>query len=438
MRYVCVVVAALGVAAGCRTAPAVAPTQVEDAPSVSAARGLQLACDEGNLDACDQLAMRYLDGNGVALDPAAAVPLFEENCAKGHAASCYRLGLLTSSGTGTEQDVERAKVAYRAACDGGHTQACNDLAVLMARDGADPAATIQMYREACAQKNALACFNLAFQLEQREELAEAAVAYEAACELGNREGCNALAIAYRYGRGVEADAARAAKIYEETCLQREFALSCNNVGTMFFAGSGVARDLSAAAMFYQRGCALGFARACTNYGNVLAEVGSQDPVAAQLYRLGCERGDGRGCSNLGVAYVQGTGGVEKSPKDAVRMFEAGCRASDASACSNVGLMYEQGIGVERDYTAASAFYEAACKAQELQACHNLALMLWEGRGAEPARGRAADYLIQACDGGHVASCSYLGRQWVQTEGKEDLGRELMRRACAGGDAAACK
>lgn len=424
------------VVVGCRTTQA--PVAEREDPVVSAARGLQAACDEGNLDACDQLAMRYLDGNGAPVDPVAAAARFAENCERGHVGSCYRSGqLLSSSGLGVEQDAAAAKTAFRAACDGGHAQACNDLAVLMARAGADPEETMRMYRASCAEENTLACFNLAFQLEQREELAEAATFYEKACDLGSREACNTLAIAYRYGRGVEVDPARAAAIYEETCLQRGFAMSCNNIGTMFSTGSGVPRDLAAAAMFYQRGCSLGFGRACTNYGNVLSKIGSEDVVPAQMYRLGCERGDGQGCVNLGVAYLQGSDGVHKSEENAVKLFEAACRANDASGCSNVGLMYEEGRGVEQDYTAARNFYEAACKAGEQQACSNLAHMLWDGRGSEPARGRAADYFIQACEQGHVASCAFLGREWSKSESKRDLGQRLLKMACDGGDKAAC-
>jgi TPR repeat protein len=92
-----------------------------------AARLYTLACDAGDAAACDQLAGRYNNGQGVPRDLARAVPLYQRACDGGIDGACLRLGVMYEMGYGVAPDPARAAQIYRTLCDKGVATGCSNL-----------------------------------------------------------------------------------------------------------------------------------------------------------------------------------------------------------------------------------------------------------------------------------------------------------------------
>src|SRR6185503_11405818 len=62
------------------------------------ATDLKRACDKGHLDACTNLGIAYMEGQGVKADPKQALALLEKSCKKDDAKGCFNLGLAHEMG----------------------------------------------------------------------------------------------------------------------------------------------------------------------------------------------------------------------------------------------------------------------------------------------------------------------------------------------------
>jgi hypothetical protein len=90
----------------------------------SAIDSLRLACEQGWSSACTSMAFMYLEGRGVARDPAHAASLYEKACSDGEPISCSDLGLMYKEGNGVPRDGARALGLLGRACDLGMVDAC--------------------------------------------------------------------------------------------------------------------------------------------------------------------------------------------------------------------------------------------------------------------------------------------------------------------------
>lgn len=78
------------------------------------------------------LAQLYLDGNGVAADPARAARLFEDAALQGHVEAQYRLAVLYEEGRGRDKDATLALFWYDSAATRGSVAAALRLAAVYA------------------------------------------------------------------------------------------------------------------------------------------------------------------------------------------------------------------------------------------------------------------------------------------------------------------
>ena len=112
----------------------------------------QQACDAGDMQACDDLGLRYESGLDVTQDLARAVSLFQRACDGELMLGCNHLGSMYRTGAGVVQDLGTAVSLYQRACDGGMMESCANLAISYERgDGvtADVATAASLYRRAC-------------------------------------------------------------------------------------------------------------------------------------------------------------------------------------------------------------------------------------------------------------------------------------------------
>jgi TIR domain-containing protein/Sel1 repeat-containing protein len=97
---------------------------------------LQKACDFGEMDACTELAIAYVQQNGdgsygLQQDYQKALVLFQRACDAGSPYACYSTGYLSLvGGNGVPRDAQKALAIYQKVCDSGYENSCDRLGLL--------------------------------------------------------------------------------------------------------------------------------------------------------------------------------------------------------------------------------------------------------------------------------------------------------------------
>ncbi len=97
-----------------------APSAEKPAADIAA---LQNAAEQGDAEACFELASHYEDGHGVEQSPAKALEYYQKAADAGLAAAQYRVGLAHAYGIETQQDYDEAIKWYTPAAEQGHREA---------------------------------------------------------------------------------------------------------------------------------------------------------------------------------------------------------------------------------------------------------------------------------------------------------------------------
>lgn len=139
-----------------------APAEALD--PAEAIKAVRRAAEEGDARAQNSLGFAYQNGNGVAVDYAAARRWYEASAAQGHAAAQNNLGNLHAAGLGMARNPVLAAEWYRKSADQGYALAQNNLGLMLENGRGtfrDPAAAAELYRRAAESGNINAMYNLA-------------------------------------------------------------------------------------------------------------------------------------------------------------------------------------------------------------------------------------------------------------------------------------
>lgn len=179
----------------------------------------RIACDGGNVEACDYLAGMMLDGIGGPADPQAAARLFDRACIGAYADSCVHLAWMGRGDRGREP-----LLWLERACE-LDDRACVVLGEVHEEglvDGAKLANAADAYQRGCAADEPDACYRLGGMFTRgvgvKHDDAAAARLFQVACEANHADACAALWRAYDKGIGVEADATTATHYRNRGCL----------------------------------------------------------------------------------------------------------------------------------------------------------------------------------------------------------------------------
>src|SRR5690606_6715884 len=77
---------------------------------------IRQSCRLGNGYACSQLAKRYIEGKGVAKNPAEGIKALTQSCEAGDMSNCFELATLHRKGGAGPKDPKKAAALYKSNC----------------------------------------------------------------------------------------------------------------------------------------------------------------------------------------------------------------------------------------------------------------------------------------------------------------------------------
>jgi localization factor PodJL len=117
---------------GAITTPKAPPAELLAAIPTGLSQSLHDSAASGDVGAEFELALRLLDGRGMARDPHAAAQWFEQAANRGLPIAEYRLAALYEKGVGVTRDLPTAMSLYVKAATAGNARAMHNLAVMHA------------------------------------------------------------------------------------------------------------------------------------------------------------------------------------------------------------------------------------------------------------------------------------------------------------------
>ncbi len=301
------------------------------------------ACELGSASGCDAQADDLEAGATGVSDPDAALALRRATCAGGSAPSCSILAAeLMRTDRSAEEQAEGLALLDRQ-CRAGESRDCSDSASywIRAEDGFGPRAR-EYQSLGCRARDAWACAEIGKRALRNgigPEAREAGVAFyqracelgqyhcddakavrdepdqRAACDLGERTACIAIAKQYIRQGGPLEDLPRGIELLSAACLTagraEEAQNLCETAGNLALDqatnGSDEARsaaDPGRIDALYTAACAAGSNSACVNLANALwsgAILPGDQPRALVLYEALCDADYASGCKGLDKA-----------------------------------------------------------------------------------------------------------------------------------------
>jgi TPR repeat protein len=127
-------------------------------------------------------------------------------------------------------------------------------------------------------------------------------------------------------------------------------------------------------------------------------------VTPDLERF-CGGGEGRACTALGWIHESGKGVTADTAK-AAALYKQGCEKGDKSGCARHGWLQARGEGMAKDEAGGMGALDRLCAEGFMEACTQLAV-LHAGQQTKAGIARAKELLKKACEGGDEEACRIL-------------------------------
>ena len=230
-----------------------------------------------------------------------------------------------------------------------------------------------------------------------------------AAQAGDPAAEFARGLAYRHGRGVSRDYAKAAAWFRKAAVQG-YAPAEYRLGVAYYFGQGLPQDYAKGMEWYRKAAAQGNAGAEYFLG-IAYSVGQGVPQdyakAVEWYRKAAAQGDAVAEDSLGAAYYFGRG-VPQNYAKAVEWVRKAAVQGNAGAESMLGEAYGLGQGVPRDYGKAVEWYRKAAAQGYAVAEIDLGRAYYFGLGVPRDYAKAAEWERKAAAQGHDVAETMLG------------------------------
>lgn len=161
--------------------------------------------------------------------------------------------------------------------------------------------------------------------------------------------------------------------------------------------------------------------------------------AVELYTKSCAEGNTPSCVYLAEMYQNGQG-VKKDNIKAKELFQQSCNNGDTKSCKKLEL-FSQKTFKQEDIDLLNR-YTKSCNDGNTSACYNLATMYASERGTKQDLTKARELLKKACKGGDIASCGSAGAMYLTAQDaakQQDFvqAADLFKHGCDEGDTISC-
>ncbi len=334
---------------------------------------------------------------GVAQDFSKALALLTSSAASGRPAAMVNLGHMYRRGEGVPVDTAKAMSLYQDGAKAGSSVALGWIGFLHLEGHGVPADSTEACRwfqrgaaknESWSQARLATCWRQGIGGFEKNPT-QAMTLAKSAAEKGNPLGAWLVGLMLRYGEGVKADPAEAAKFFQAV-FNSPLAIPSSRephrdasleLGQMMLAGTGVTKDWRAAEKMLETSAGLGSAKAMAQLGN--------------MYRLG------------GPDF----------PKNAEKAFQwfgssLAIEAND-TALHGLARMHQTGQGIPADLVKARVLYEQAIPLGVSDSKLHLAYLLDGGLGGPVDRERARRLLKEALSAKNLHPDNRkVGEAWI--------------------------
>ena len=286
--------------------------------------------------------------------------------------ACTRLGLIYKQGKLVKANPAMAAKLLQKACDAGDDNACPHLGALWMERKNKQQQGMEHLQRGCDKGLAWSCMLLGSRLRIGNGVAKnverAELLLQAACELGNQEGCVLWGVLLHQEQ-VGGGSPRAAQLFQRAC-DADVQSGCVNLGDLYELGEGVPQDLLKAARLFEHGCNR-YVGGCVRIGRLYDDgrgVDQNAGKARQYYQLGCQNQDDNACFYLALSLRDSRGGIA-DPRAAAAMLREQCQQKRrALACQILADMHESGTGVAVNRVRRRKLLVRACELGRQQAC----------------------------------------------------------------------
>ena len=387
------------------------------------------AAEAGLGDAQLALAELYDFGHGVKQDYNEAFKWYRKAAEQGVVRAQANLGWLYMTGNGVSRDDAEAKRWLQKAAERGDTSAENNFAHLLEGTG-DVAEALKWYRKAADEGSSASQGKLAHMYmmgtgvpkdcEQSMRWLRKAVAQSDA------DAENIMGMAYSQGCGVGQNDTEAASWYRKAA-EHGSAWGQNNLGVMYHSGRGVPLDNAEAFKWHLKAAQQGLSSAEARVGAMLAVgQGTQQNFAeaAKWCRAASDVGDLMGAACLGNLYINGLGGLQRDPSQALRLFLLAAEGDNDKSQNNVssavpcmlGLMYQIGEGTPKDMPSAVRWYRVAAERGHPDAQNALGYRYLHGEGVPLTTEEALKWFLKAAEQGNWEAENNLATMYDEGNG----------------------
>jgi uncharacterized protein len=320
----------------------------------------------------------------------ASLPLVQKAATAGDIDAMNNLGVRYQNGQGVAQNYDKAREWLQKAAEAGNADAMNNLGELyyygrgVARDYTQARA---WYEKAAAADNANAMYSLGWMYEKGSgviirDYTQASNWYQKAAAAGNTEAMYNLGVLYQNGQGIAQNYDQARE-WLQKAADAGNPDAMNNLGELYSYAQGVALDYAQARNWYQKAAAAGSTEAMCNLG-LLYQSGQGVPqnygIAREWFQKASDAGNAEAINKLGELYYYAQG-VDRDYNAARNWYQRAAAASNPRAMYNLGVLYENGHGAPQDYGKAREWYQMAANLGDTDA--NQALSRLGQRASSP-------------------------------------------------------
>ena len=344
----------------------------------------------GSATGCYYMGRSYLEGCGVEIDSAKAIPYLQVAAENGVGNAAYLMAeFYNYSKAGLTANGDSALAYYLSAHENGNGAASYFIAYHLLDEGA--------YEQA---------FQYAYTSLQRDNL----------------DGAFLFAMMLQQGLGCEADPGSAYKIFEQLSRHYNDSRVYTQLGLARLQGNGCMDDMALGKTYLDTAAMLG--NAAANYYLAACYLNGygcepDTAMAVNCLKTGSELGSSKAANLLGDIYQE-----QEQHDQAVQYYQKSADLGNLDGYCDMGYCYEHGLGVTLNSQKAYENYLYAAEHGSARGYMLLANCYVEGVYVEESDAKAQECYMKAAEMGVPKAMFYVGT--IYEQGGKDVARDLKK------------